>query len=647
MREFLEHQYQNLFLWSPFVMAFGAALYFTFPFEPNISFPLLIAGLSMAIIIFKKPSIILTTILLFVFGFFYAAGFTRLIDTSQMSHNLRDADITGIVKNIDYTSDKTKIFVQTPDVTENKYALIRVSLDKDDLVPKIGDKINARVTLFKPSGADAPNSFDYARWAYFNGITATGYLNGFNEIPISNENSFGINNIRNYLHNKTNSMLSDTLVLGYKNAVPKSDSISWFAIGVGHIWSISGFHMTLVSAWLFGLFYLIFRSIAPITRRIPARYPAMIFAWFGLLFYLFLSGIDVATIRAFLMTTLIFVAFIFGRNAFSLRNVCIAFITIFLLNPHYIMQPGFQLSFSAIFGLVWFFDENDYKKLSPIKKIIRIFRAAIMTSIIATLFTAPFVAATFYSLPIYSLVGNLLILPIFSLAIMPLVIIGTIGSIFGFKMPLIWSDRIYDWTLVIANKIAALPFAQVQIPEIKTSALFLIIIGFLCLMFIKNYNKIKFNIILFFMFLISGITIIALNKKPIFYATSDHELVAIVRDKKLEFNKARASNHFFAFDSWKQLNFEPIGTPNKKRKCTKGVCIYKTPNWTLAYAQKYIPLSQNIVEFCHNPKIDFIVSYFDIESEKCDKKIIRGGFVIYESGIIKHTPSNRWWDTRH
>ena len=646
MREFFRQQYQNLFLWSPFVMAFGAALYFILPFEPNIAYPILISVLSLMIIIIRKPNAVLTGILLFIFGFFYSAGFTRLINTPQLSHSVREKEINGTVTNIDYTNDKSRIFIKTSDLIKNKNSVIRVSTDANQNIPDIGDNIKATVTLFKPSGPDAPNSFDYARWAYFNKITATGYLNNFTVTQNNNNKIGNINKLRNYLHSQTNSVLADTLVLGYKKSIPATELKIWTAAGIGHVWSISGFHITLVGGWLFVLFYLIFRSIAPITSRIPARYPAIIFSWFGLLFYLFLSGIDVATIRAFLMASLFFIAFIFGRNAFSLRNVCIAFMAIFLINPHYIMQPGFQLSFSAIFGLIWFFNNKVYKKISFGQKILRIIRITIMTSIIATLFTAPFVASNFYSIPIYSLIGNLILLPIFSLLVMPLVIIGTILSLFGIMTPLIWSCDIYNFTFNIANKIAQLPFAKIDIPSIPNTALFLIIIGFLCLMFVINYNKIKYNLILFITFVTAGIIIITVNPKPLFYSTSDHELIGFVKNGKLEFNKKSASNHYFAFDSWKHLNFEKVETENKRRKCKDGVCIFKTPNWTLAYAQKYVPTAKNIVDFCNDSKIDFILSYFDIESKKCNHKILRGGFIIYKSGQIIHTTSNRWWNNQ-
>ena len=92
-----------------------------------------------------------------------------------------------------------------------------------------------------------------------------------------------------------------------------------------------------------------------------------------------------------------------------------------MLNPHFVMQPGFQLSFAAIFGLIWLW--NEVKPRMPHNKILKVIYTASLTSIVATIFTAPFVIAHFYSLPIYGLIGNLILLPIFSVAIMPLVIL--------------------------------------------------------------------------------------------------------------------------------------------------------------------------------------------------------------------------------
>lgn len=635
MRDWLDNQYQNLFLYVPFLLAFGAALYFVFPNEPNAIFcsiGLLICGI--AIFINRVPNI-LRAMLIFIFGLCYACTFTNFIDTPKLKYNRHNIDITGVVENIDYTDDKSRIYlsVSAHDIgAGDGHAIVRVSTADTEL-PKIGDTVRANIGLFKPVGAYAPETFDYARWAYFNGLTATGYINDFQIIKYGNDEN--LNQLRNFIHRDTNSFLVDSLVLGYKNAVPRNDTPIWTATGIGHVWSISGFHMTLVGGWAFLVFYFLFRAIPYITRRVPARIPAMGCAWIALLGYLFLSGLDIATIRSFLMTTLIFLAFACGRSAISMRNIALAFCIIFFINPHYVMQAGFQLSFSAVFGLVWVYSE--IKPKMPRNKILKIIYACIITSVIATIFTAPFVAMHFGAIPIYGLIGNLILLPIFSFAIMPLVLIG---AMFGAGAPIELAHALYNFSLGVAQHIADIPFATVVVPHVPNVAAICFVIGFICLMIIKPI-KIKVNYILFLLFCGIGVGIVYLTPKPVFMATYDNELVAFLRDDgKLEFNKSRASNHYFAFDTWKQISSEPTETPNPRRKHEHGVYRYRN----IVYIQKFVPLMKNIKALCADDSVRYIVSYFDIKSENCAHKILRGGFVIYPDGRVRHVANKRRWN---
>ena len=549
----------------------------------------------------KRTPNILRAILIFVFGFCYAYAFTELINTPKLHHNKHNLNITGIVENIDYTDDKTRIYlsVSAHDIgAGDGRALIRVSVS-DTSLPKIGDTVRANVGLFRPAQAYAPETFDYARWAYFNGLSATGYADKM--ITVKTNNHTNVNTIRNYIHNQSASFLVDSLILGYKNAVPKDDKQIWTATGIGHVWSISGFHMTLVGGWVFLIFYFLFRAIPYITRRIPARIPAMGCAWLALLGYLFLSGMDIATIRAFLMTTLVFMAFACGRNVISMRNIALAFCIIFFINPHCVMQAGFQLSFAAVFGLVWVY--SDIKPKMPQNKILKLIYVCVITSVVAMIFTAPFVAMHFGSIPIYSLIGNLILLPIFSFAIMPLVLIG---ALLGIGTPINIAHDLYNFTLNIANNIARLPFATISVPHIPNIAATCFIIAFICLILIKPI-KTKVNYILFILLCGIGVWIVYLGPKPIFYATHDNELVAFVGDDgKLEFNKSRASNHYFAFDTWKQINGEPGNTPNPRRKHNKGIYKYRD----IVYVQKFVPLMNNISALCADDNIRYIVSYF-------------------------------------
>ena len=308
------------------------------------------------------------------------------------------------------------------------------------------------------------------------------------------------------------------------------------------------------------------------------------------------------------------------------------------------MTAGFQLSFSAIFGLLWFW--NSINPKMPKNKILHTCIVALLTAVIASIFTAPFVAAHFYSLPIYSVIGNIILLPIFSILIMPLVIIGMFAAMFGIHIPLHIADVMYNWSLYIANAIAQMPGATLNMPYISNTALCFIILGLTCIVLIKPM-RIKINFIMGVMFLAIGIITVCISPKPVFFATHDHELVAYVTDGEIKFNKSRASNHFFTFDTWKHFANISTDTSNTRANHNHGLYIFKLPKCTIAYTQKFIPLQNNIAKLCADDNIDYIVSYIDLNSPQCAHKILHGGFIMYESGKFIRVAHPRRWNNLH
>lgn len=646
MRKWLENQFIDMVMYVPFIMAFGAGLYFTLPDEPRTAFVIITIVVLVIARILLRRTIILRAGMIFLFGFCYAMAYTHLLNTPILPHTVRDTTINASVINIDYATDRPKILLRTSntEIGINKFGTtnVRVSAIQNLSLPNVGDKIIAHTSLFRPTPAYAPDTFDYARWAYFHKISATGYITDYS--VVQHTNTTDINSMREYLHNKTNSVLADGLVLGYKNALSDTDKIIWTTAGVGHIWAISGFHMALVGGWLFIMFLGFFRLISPISKRVPAPHMAMASASVGMLGYMMISGASVSTIRAFLLSLFVAIAFIIGRTALSLRNLCLVFCVIFLINPYYVMQAGFQLSFAAVFGLIWFWREINPRM--PHNKITRTICIAILTTSIATLFTAPFIMAHFNTLPLYGLLGNLIILPIFSVAIMPLVLIGVICACFGWHWPLDIAQPIYNFTFRIAKHVADIPGANVTIPYIPNAALIIITIGLLCLVLLRPVRSyVQYSIFSVCTILFS--VIVFTYPRPVFMTTSDNELVAFADNGSIKFNKTRASNHFFAFSTWKQMcNISP-NTPNIRYKHDKGVYTFNTPRFNLVYIQKFVPLQKNISQLCEDNNIDYIVSYFRINSQKCNHKILRGGFVIYPSGHIKYIPTKRWWHIQH
>ena len=631
-------QIQNVLLWAALTTCFGAAFYFTYSKEPNIWLIVLCAlvGLTCAIIFRKRPAVLLSA--MFVFGFGYAGIFSHIKSVPKLSHDIHGITISGTVLDITNTNDKTRLLINSAD-----FGRIRVSTELNDNII-VGDYVSGGGGLFKPKVADIPNGFDFARHAYFSGLSASGYIN---DIKLTHAPDSGAYSIRHRIKTHTNSFLTDTLVLGDKNALSRRAREIWATNGMAHIWSISGYHISLVAGWLFIVFFFLFRLCPPIVRHIPARIPALVCAWLGLVGYVILSGASVATLRAFIMTTLVMLAFIIGRTAFSLRTVGIAMFTLVLFNPYFVMRAGFQLSFAAIFGIIWLWQIA--KPNMPKSKILRYIYTAFLTAAVACVFTTPFIAAHFGAIPLYGVLGNLIFVPVFSFFVMPLVIIGTIFAMFGIGAPLTLAHKTYDVIFHWAENISGLPAATIGTPCVSNLAIILIIIGLACLVFIRNIDSFKsiiarhLNLVFCCLFICGGLLVSVLTPKPIFYISNDHKLIGAVINGKLKFNKTHDSGNFFAFDTWKKSNGEQAGTENKKLSKQSGIYSITTPKWNLAYIQSFVPLSKNFSSLCESENIKFIASFFDINSEKCADKIIHGGAVIYPSGRIKYVTSNRLW----
>ena len=227
MKEFLDNQYKNAFLWAPIIVAFGAGLYFSLDIEPIFQFPILITLLLIGII-YRYQDIVIRAIALCAFGFFYALSFTHIIDTPQIRDSFGEIEIAGKIKDIDFTSDSTRVLLRVPldqldsDANSDKFANIRISLMNANDNMNIGDTISGNAIIFHPSPKYAPESFDFARWAYFSKISGTGFFKDYKITPTSQHNNF-----RTFIHNHAKSYLTDALVIGYKKSIPKKESEIW------------------------------------------------------------------------------------------------------------------------------------------------------------------------------------------------------------------------------------------------------------------------------------------------------------------------------------------------------------------------------------------------------------------------------------
>jgi len=206
---------------------------------------------------------------------------------------------------------------------------------------------------------------------------------------------------------------------------------------------------------------------------VAARYPikkwAALAALFMASFYLVLSGAEVATQRAFIMTAIVLIGVMFDRPALTLRTICVAALVLLAMSPEAIVHPSFQMSFAATLALIAIYERglpwlSAEPKTTLAARIAlwggREITALVLASLVAGFATTLFAAYHFHRLAPYGVVANLLAMPAVSIWVMPAGLLALFLLPFGFDRPFWWlMGEGIDWMILVATWVASLPGA--------------------------------------------------------------------------------------------------------------------------------------------------------------------------------------------
>ncbi|NJL07272.1 MAG: ComEC/Rec2 family competence protein, partial [Methylacidiphilales bacterium] len=146
------------------------------------------------------------------------------------------------------------------------------------------------------------------------------------------------------------------LVTGERDAITEAANESFRVSGLYHVISISGLHMAV----LVGTALMLVRGTLALVPGLALRRPIKTWAALTALaiaaFYWVLSGAEVATTRAFFMAGLVLTGILIGRAALSLRTLAAAALAVMAAMPESVLNPGFQMSFSATLALIAFYE---------------------------------------------------------------------------------------------------------------------------------------------------------------------------------------------------------------------------------------------------------------------------------------------------
>ncbi|MCK5374549.1 MAG: ComEC/Rec2 family competence protein, partial [Alphaproteobacteria bacterium] len=266
--------------------------------------------------------------------------------------------------------------------------------------------------------------------------------------------------------------------------------------GLAHMLAISGLHVGIFSGTLFFIFRFLMACIPALALHYPIKKIAAVFAFASAVFYMFLAGSTVPTQRSVLMGGIVFLAIILDRSPISLRLVAASALIVLLFKPESLLSVSFQMSFAAVASLVYFYDVTRqlwirlYTQAFFLKKLALYFLGICLTTIIASIATAPFSLYHFGQVSFIGSASNLIAGPLLGFIIMPFALLSLVLMPFGIDEPsLTLMGYGIEGMLDISYWAASLPYAIVRNSMWPFSAFLLINVACLFMMLWKGIGK--------------------------------------------------------------------------------------------------------------------------------------------------------------
>ncbi|MDD5147536.1 MAG: ComEC/Rec2 family competence protein [Candidatus Daviesbacteria bacterium] len=255
--------------------------------------------------------------------------------------------------------------------------------------------------------------------------------------------------ISQFLPSPQAELLSGVL-LGQNKTLPVTLKLGLRDTSTLHIVVASGQNLSLVAAFFLSLSGLIKRKYA------------IAFSLLAVVLYTLLTGVAVPVLRAAIMFSLASLAQIFGRQREGWWVLMLTAALMLLVNPEWITDLSFQLSFLATFGVV---------VVSPILvgylDKIPIIGQDLAVTLAAQLMVTPVIVQSFHQISFVSLAANALVLwtiPFMMIGGSVMLVLGTISGLLG-QLIGIGVNVLLTYFIYVIKFFASLPFAWEYVGE--------------------------------------------------------------------------------------------------------------------------------------------------------------------------------------
>ena len=329
--------------------------------------------------------------------------------------------------------------------------------------------VKGKVHLFLPNGGEGYSSRSYY---VSKGIPLFAFLYEYEGVQVSPPTQkppyYYALRLRSALLKSVRSMLPpdeaglvNGVLFGDTASLPKQVTEDFRTIGISHILSVSGLHMTTMAQLI--LMLLLF-------LRIPKK-PACILASAGVVCFMAITCFVPSVTRSGIMCLLYLMGMVVSRRPDSLNSLGIAVLLIGLWNPYAAADVGLLLSFAATLGLILYSGKTarylnaKFDRIRQISPLVRGINGILGTTVWAVLFTLPIIILTFGRVSLAAPAANLLEL-VPSTLMMNFSAIASVINLISPKsflaMPFaLAAGLLAKFMLACAHALAQVPFASV------------------------------------------------------------------------------------------------------------------------------------------------------------------------------------------
>ena len=338
----------------------------------------------------------------------------------------------------------------------------------------VGDELLLLAHPRRPDSADNPHQFDYRRHLQRRGICFIDYLPD-SRCRLIGHAKGGLRQrvvqlrqrIIQVIHfsrlTPAQQGIAEALILGWDGDLDADTRAHFQTAGIVHLLCVSGLHVgivALLAGWLLSL----------LGRRLRlVRGMLQLSAVWG---FVLLAGMAPSASRAAIMCSFVIVGNLLQRQPTSLNSIAASAVVMLAVKPLLLFEPGFQLSYAAVIGIVTMLPAVANllpipKGKTPLGNMLSWcgckLRDLLILSIVAQLCTTPFALYYFHRFPTYFLIANLTVIPFATVllgSVMLLIVFAWWPWLFGIIGRVVSAELgATEW---ITARIAALPHAVID-----------------------------------------------------------------------------------------------------------------------------------------------------------------------------------------